>query len=380
LIKLKKKITEPLSKLLRKGAQWEWGTAPIQAINVLRHLITNAPILCYFDPTYSQFSKLYIPGSLRQKLIERYHDLPISGHQGIATTVELISRKYYWQGMTSDITRSIRSCDTCQRFYTPSHKPAGFLQPLPIPEDRFKSVSMDFFDMPTSDDDEHDTGMVIIDRLTKYTVIVPCHKKGLTGERIAEMFLSNWVCRGIGLPSSLISDRDSKLMTIFWREECKNLQVTHSATTARHQQENGLAESAVKIVKRILRKLSDRKGKDWIKHLPFTEFAINNSISSGTGFSPYFLTFCSHPRFELEDNIRSTSKSFTEFYKEMRYYIIEAQLTMQDSQERQMRLYNMRRRAIWVPGWLFLNTNPLKFAFKEFSPLSSHFAALASRL
>lgn len=43
-------ITQPLSKLLRKGTRWEWGKDQIEAINVLRHLITTAPILRYFDP------------------------------------------------------------------------------------------------------------------------------------------------------------------------------------------------------------------------------------------------------------------------------------------------------------------------------------------
>lgn len=216
---------------------------------------------------YAQLSKLYIPAVLRQEIIERYHDLPIRGHQGVGTTVELISRKYHWQGMVNDITRWIRSCDICQRFNTPSHQPAGLLSPLSIPEDRFKSVSMDFFDMPASSEYEHDTGMVIIDRLTKFTCLVPCHKKGLSGSKVAELFLQNWVCKGFGLPESLISDRDSKLMTSFWSEICRSLKITHSATTARHQQANGQAEAAVKVAKQILRKLSETKGGDWVKHL-----------------------------------------------------------------------------------------------------------------
>ena len=68
-------ITEPITRLLAKSAQFGWGVEQEDAITILIHLITTAPVLNYFDPTldtyvYSDASEFAIGGWVGQK----HHD------------------------------------------------------------------------------------------------------------------------------------------------------------------------------------------------------------------------------------------------------------------------------------------------------------------
>jgi hypothetical protein len=66
-------------------------------------------------------------------------------------------------------------------------------------------------------------------------------------------------------------------------------------TTARHQQANGQAEAAVKIIKNGLRKLINYNQSNWVAKLPLVLFAHNNSINAATGFTPFYLMYAFAP-------------------------------------------------------------------------------------
>ena len=50
---------------------------------------------------------------LRTRLIQSIHDSPLSGHPGRESTRELLAREYTWLGMTQDVRRFVRNCNTC---------------------------------------------------------------------------------------------------------------------------------------------------------------------------------------------------------------------------------------------------------------------------
>ena len=240
--------------------------------------------------------KLYIPDddALRTSLLHRYHDNAMAGHQGKLRTLERIGRHYYWPGMKEDVDDYVQTCDTCQRFNASNKKPVGELHPLPIPTQRFQDISMDFAALPRSTQG-NDSVLVIIDRLTKLCAFIPGRKTD-KAEQVAERFLQGWFCKGAGLPTSVVSDRDSRFLSEFWKTLCTKLQITAHLTTARHQQADGQAERTVGIMKGILKKYVERGEMNWETQLPWVEFAINNSVSSSTGFTPFMLTYGFNPR------------------------------------------------------------------------------------
>ena len=240
-------------------------------------------------------TRLYVPreSSIRTQLLHDNHDIPMAGHQGFQRTYEKLSKNYYWHSMREDVMKYVQSCDTCQRNKVPTKSPAGLLRPLPIPDERFKDIAIDFMDLPLSKEG-NDSAMLIVDRLTKLVKIIPMKKSDGTKE-CATMILKEWVCSGKGMFSSVVSDRDSRFTSSLWKEIVNQMQVQLNMATARHQQTNGQSEHAVKMAKGCLRSFVDYKGKNWVQLIPFIEYALNNSVSSATGYTPFELAYGTSP-------------------------------------------------------------------------------------
>ena len=111
--------------------------------------------------------KPYIPETLRADLLERNHDDPLAGHFGIEKTLELLTCKYYWPKIRSDVEKYVQGCDICMSCKAQRHKAYGNLQTLPIPTHKWKDLSMDFVTgLPKSKDwrgVEYDSILVIVD-------------------------------------------------------------------------------------------------------------------------------------------------------------------------------------------------------------------------
>ena len=105
-------------------------------------------------------------------VLQHYHESPIAGHAGTHKTHARIKREFFWNGMHSDVRTYIRECDVCQRNKSENIKPAGLLQPLPIPKQAWVDISMDFIDgLPISKG--YSVIMVVIDRFSKYSHFIP---------------------------------------------------------------------------------------------------------------------------------------------------------------------------------------------------------------
>ena len=147
--------------------------------------------------------RIYVPPSLRPKILFEHHDSPLAGHPGRAKTIELVGRDYAWPGMSNDIRRYVRSCDLCQRNKPSHHAPYGELIPLEIPSRNWESISIDFItDLPISH--EFDTLLVVVDRLSKQAHFIPTIKS-LDAPDLARLFIST-VFKLHGLPLNIISD------------------------------------------------------------------------------------------------------------------------------------------------------------------------------
>ena len=99
-----------------------------------------------------------------------------------------------------------------------------------------------------------------------------------------------------GLPSSVISDRDTKFTSDFWT--CLfNLTGTRLLlSTAYHPQTDGQTERANRTIEDMLRPYVSSHHNDWDQHIAAVEFAYNNSVHAGTGFTPFYLNYGQHPR------------------------------------------------------------------------------------
>jgi len=79
--------------------------------------------------------RIYMPEEeLRSKVIQLHHDTPVEGYGGRWKTTELVTRNYWWPGVTKEVRKYVDECNACQRYKNRSEAPVGKLIPNAIPE------------------------------------------------------------------------------------------------------------------------------------------------------------------------------------------------------------------------------------------------------
>ena len=230
--------------------------------------------------------------SLMAIIIDQAHT--ILGHFGAQKTADYIRRWYWWPKMGNEITKFCDSCGICQANKTSTKRPVGLLHPLPIPNRPWGSIGMDFMG-PFPESEGYDYLWVVICRLTSQVHLVPV-KTTIKASELAWTYVKE-VVRLHGLPDSIVSDRDSKFTSKFWRETHRLLGTKLLMSTAFHPQTDGVTERANRSIAQILRTMIQPDQRDWVEKLPLAEFALNSSISSLTGFAPFELNYGFLPTF-----------------------------------------------------------------------------------
>jgi hypothetical protein len=235
---------------------------------------------------------LVLPESIHQGeritgiAIEHAHR--ILGHLGAKKTLEYVRKHYWWSSMSKDIEKFCTSCGTCQTTKKSKLRYPGLLHQLPIPEKPWESIAMDFVGpFPTSLN--YNYLWVVLCRLTCQVHLVPVTTQVKTID-LAHLFLQH-VVRLHGMPTSIVSDRDTKFTSQFWTELHRLMGVKLKLTTAFHPQGDGQAERAIQTVVQILRSFVRPDQRDWAVHIPMVEFALNSSANKSTGFAPFELVY-----------------------------------------------------------------------------------------
>ena len=150
--------------------------------------------------------KVYMPKdeALRVEVIRLHHDTPVGGHGGQWKTTELVTRNFWWPGVTREVKQYVEGYDACQRNKNCTEQLAGKLMPNSIPEKAWTHISADFITkLPLAQG--YDSVLVVVDWFTKMAHFVPTTEK-TTAEGLARLFRDSvWWLHG--LPESIISDR-----------------------------------------------------------------------------------------------------------------------------------------------------------------------------
>ncbi|KAF1326230.1 Pol protein, partial [Globisporangium splendens] len=250
--------------------------------------------LLYYAVEQGDTARIVVPNDegLRHRLLYEYHDSPSGGHLGREKTFLSLSRDYYWPHMYKWVRKYVRTCEICQRV-KPSGSTQAPLRSLAVPSDSWKSVSMDFiFGLPR---DTHGRNgiLVFVDRFSKMVHLVPVSDK-ISAEKTAKVFV-DVVFRLHGLPVEIVSDRDTRFTSKFWRALFGLLDTKLSMSTAAHPETDGQTERVNRVLEDVLRSYAT-SFKEWSEFLPLAEFALNNSTHVSTGHSPFYVNYGIHPR------------------------------------------------------------------------------------
>lgn len=247
----------------------------------------------------AQGGRLVVPKNeaLRRDLLKESHDSRWAGHPGMERMYALLSRDFYWPNMWRDVEAYVRSCLICQMDKVERKRPAGLLQPLPIPERPWASVSMDFI-AGFPEVDGRKTIFVVVDRFSKYAIFMvvpePC-----TAETCASLFFTH-VVKFFGIPGDIISDRDTRFTGKFWTTLFLIVGTELKFSTAFHPQTDGQTERVNALLEEYLRHFVTARQRNWLELLDAAQFSYNLNRSSATDQSPAELCLGYQPRTPLE--------------------------------------------------------------------------------
>src|SRR5947209_2006041 len=225
--------------------------------------------------------------TLRTTILNEAHDNEIAGHFGADKTYENVSKDFYWPKMNKEIQRYISTCDACQRNKVTNQKPVGLLQTLKTPSRRWEQVTMDFITHLPVTKNGNDSIVVLVDRLSKRAHFRAIHCTAMTPE-IAKLFFK-MIFVNHGLPAMIISDRDAKFTSRFWKALFSLTGTKLAMSTAYHPQTDGQTERLNRTLEEMLRAYVGYKQDNWDDYLPMAEFAYNNAKQTSTGLTPFEL-------------------------------------------------------------------------------------------
>ena len=319
--------------------------------------------------------KVYVPKDeeLRVEVIRLHHDVPAAGHGGRWKTVELVTRNYWWPGVTRDVGKYVEECNLCQKMKNRTEEPAGKLKLSEAPQKTWSYLTVDFITkLPVVA--EKDAILVVCNRLSKMTHFVAT-TEGTSAERLARLFRDN-VWKLHGLLESVESDRGPQFVAELMRELNWMLGIKTKLSTAFHPQTDGQTERMNQKLEQYLWLFVEHRQKDWLKWLASAEFAINNKTHTATKMSPFMANY--GKEMQMGGDIRRKGKveSATEFVQRMKKVQEEAEAALKKTQEDMKRYADRKRKETeeWKKGdRVLLSTKDLVFKERPTKKLTERY-------
>ncbi|MCO5594877.1 hypothetical protein L7F22_048912 [Adiantum nelumboides] len=285
--------------------------------------------------------RLCVTRPLRRKVMEESLVPPYAGHRGIDATVKAVETFFYWPTLRRDVDAFVRECIFCEKVKFDRQKAPGLLQPLPIPDKPWESIAVDFiFDLPRTQTG-NDGVWTIICRFRKQAHFIHVRKK-IKPDQMARLFMSN-IFKYHGMPQSIVSDRDPRMTSLFWRGLFENMGTTLKFSSSFHPQTDGQSEEANSTVLDLLKcYVSEHKGK-WEQYLPLVEYAYNNTVHSSTGKAPFEIVEGGKkvpPILHTKDKIFEADKyvqNMGEMYKKVKVALEKTQAKQKKAADRHCR-------------------------------------------
>jgi hypothetical protein len=292
--------------------------------------------------------------SLIPILLKEFHETPQAGHSGFYKTYRRLAANVYWMGMKSTVQEFVRNCDTCQRQKYLAASPGGLLQPLPIPEQIWEDISMDFITgLPKSKGFE--AILVVVDRLSKYSHFIPL-KHPYTSRSIAEV-LCKEVVRLHGIPLSIVSDRDPVFMSSFWKELFRMQGTQLKMSSAYHPESDGQTEVVNRCLETYLRCFVADQPKTWVSWVHWAEFWFNTNYHAATERTPFEIVYGRPPPLitrwlQGETRVEAVQRDLAdrdEALRQLKSQLLRAQERMKEQADKRR-----TERSFVVGEWVFV--------------------------
>jgi len=298
---------------------------------------------------------------LRAEVVRLHHDVLAVGHGGRWKTVELVTRNYWWPGITKDVGRYVEGCNLCQRMKNRTEELAGKLKLGEVPKKLWSYLTV-YFIMKLPVVAGKDAILVVCDRLSKMAHFVAT-TEGISAEGLARLFRDN-VWKLHGLPESVVLDRRPQFAAELTKELNRMLGIKTKLSTAFHPQTDGQTEWMNQELEQYLRLFIEHRQKDWLEWLAMAEFTVNNKVHTATKVSPFMANYRKEMRMGGDIRRKGKVESVTEFIERMKRVHEEAEAALKKTQKEMKKYADRSRKETekWKKGdRVLLSTKDLVF-------------------
>ena len=303
---------------------------------------------------------LWVPDdrTLKTQLMERYHDA--AGHFGQKRTVKKLCDLFYWNGIRDDVEDYCRSCEQCAAHKSSNQLPAGLLRPLPIPDEPWQVIGIDFVGPLPVSKDGHDYILTVVDKFSKYMLLAAC-RTTIDMPQAAKLLL-NMLLPQHAMPEAIISDRDPRFTGSMWAEAMKSLGIKLKTSTAYHPQTDGQTERTNRTMQTTLAMYAEKRPKDWPDFLQTVAAAYNDTVHESTGQEPARILGRNTRDRAMMSALLGDARLRTVRNEEARKLLDGLKLTWEEARERMIRQRarmkknadKKRREVMYKPGDLVL--------------------------
>lgn len=260
--------------------------------------------------------------------------------------------------MHTVVKHFINACATCQYNKYSTKKPYRLLQPLPLPNQVWDDISMDFItNLPNTHN--RSTIWVIVDRLTKFAHFIALPAT-FTVPSLAPIFL-NEVYRLHGAPKTIVSDKDKIFVSQFWKSLFKHLGSTLTFSSSYHPQTDDQTEVLNRCLETYLRCFVSEEPRSWLCFLPLVEYWYNTSFHSAIGMTLFEALYGRKPPTLVPytsgkskiDSLDTLLKEKSEILK-----MLKASLTRAKNRMLQQENLHRQDKSFDVDQWVYLKLQP----------------------
>ena len=321
-------------------------------------------------------SRVYVPPN-SPSLSAVLHMSHTQAHEGIQKTLHRLRRDFIVDHVRTVVRDFVRSCAVCQQNKTESLHPAGLLQPLPVPDQVWSDISVDFIEgLPKV----HGKSVIltVVDRFSKYAHFIALGHP-YTVSSVARAFFQD-IVHLHGFPTSIVSDRDPVFTGHVWKDLFKQAGVQLKLSTAFHPQTDGQSEAVNKTIAMYLRCSTGDRPRAWLDWLPWAEYVYNTAYHSALCATPFQVVYgCAPPTLLPYKPSAARTATVDTLLQDRDEFIADVRDRLLQAQQYAKRHYDTAHRALefavhdWV--WLrLLNRNTHSLLHGPKSKLSPRYA------
>ena len=185
-------------------------------------------------------ARIVVPTAARSDVLARLH----ASHQGMVRTKQRARQTVYWPGLSNDIVKVIQNCQSCQELHASQSSEPFAMEPSPSRV--FEDTSANLFAFAGN------SYLVYVDRLSRWPSLRVWNKHDPTSRDVVRVLREFFTALGVLV--QFRSDNGPQINSCEFTQFLLRWGVQHAPSTPHYPQSNGLTESAVHAMKRLVEK------------------------------------------------------------------------------------------------------------------------------